>query len=109
MYVYRVRAANRIKPDFQKSEKGHTLGLTNYATLQGEERYVEVWKLKKNYEYRVSVRKIGKPGGKVYTYTDLHKVLSIVRQYEKAGYIVHLMEREVGKWEEVRNACDDDD
>lgn len=65
--------------------------------------------MKEHYEYKVICRKPGRPGGFEYHYTDIDKVFARKEYYEKRGFIVTVKQRRVTEWEEMRNACRDDD
>lgn len=67
--------------------------------------------LKTYCEYKLVCRKPGRPGGFEYHFTEdqEEKMFSRKEYYEKRGFIVTMKQRRVTEWEEVVNACRDDD
>lgn len=65
--------------------------------------------LREYYEYKIVCRKPGRFGGYELHYTDLDKALARKEHFDKRGFIVTVKQRKVTEWEEVRNACRDDD
>lgn len=61
-----------------------------------------------DYEYRVTCRKPGRPGGYTFNYTDFPKALALFQQKTREGFIVSMKQRKIGDWEEVRNPCEDE-